>query len=583
MCPALCPRLRPAAAFQPVAHAVALGAALLLGGCLGRTDVSTGPDQAKNLPSKPHYTPQQYPSPSTLQAVREPTPSNQGSKHSGQYSHQKPGPHTSTHALPVVPPPDAAQAQVPDGYKVEVLMSGLTYPTSAEFDPDGNLFVAEAGYAYGDPTAKPRIIRVTTAGKVEVVAEKGLHGPVNDLLWHEGRMYVSHRGRISVLEGESVRDLVTGLPSDGDHHNNQLAAGPDGKIYFGQGTATNSGVVGLDNYKMGWLKDHPNFHDQPAHDMELAGREFVTPDPLQRGNQQVSTSAYHPFGQKIPGSTRVPGQMKAGGTILRMNPDGSELKVYAWGLRNPYGVMWGPDGKLYATENGFDVRGSRPVANDQEDVYVISEGAFYGWPDYGSGVPVTDPRFKPQDKPQPQFLMADHPPVEKPLLTFPKHAAITKIDFSPSDAFGRGQMFIAFFGHMTPMTGTPPQEHGGHRVVRVDPQTKKVETFFTKKGHHAGGGHTGHSESGGDSGQQGHGSGGHGGEEESVTPGPRRLVDVRFSPTGDALYVVDFGSMVVADEPKPIRGTGVIWRIVPEGSEASGPPAGLSATTQPAK
>ena len=55
-----------------------------------------------------------------------------------------------------------------------------------------------------------------------------------------------------VLSG-GLRDLVTGLPSLGDHHNNQIAAGPDGKIYFGQGVATNSGVVGVDNFVFGWL------------------------------------------------------------------------------------------------------------------------------------------------------------------------------------------------------------------------------------------------------------------------------------------------------------------------------------------
>lgn len=32
-------------------------------------------------------------------------------------------------------------------------------------------------------------------------------------------------------------------------------------------------------------------------------------------------------------------EKKASGTILRMNPDGSGLEVYAWGLRNPFGVM----------------------------------------------------------------------------------------------------------------------------------------------------------------------------------------------------------------------------------------------------
>ncbi len=66
------------------------------------------------------------------------------------------------------------------------------------------------------------------------------------------------------------------------------------------------------------------------------------------------------------------------------------------------------------------------------------------------------------------------------------------------------------------------------------------------------------------------------GQGESVTAGPRRLLDVRFSPNGDALYVVDFGTMVVADKPKPVPGTGVVWRITPENAAPSGPPAGLS-------
>jgi len=451
---------------------------------------------------------------------------------------------------------------VPSGYRVEVVLSGLTYPSSAEFDDAGNLFVAEAGYSYGDPKAKPRVLRVSPAGKVSVAAAEGLVGPVNDLLWRAGKMYVSHRGKISVLNDGSVRDLVTGLPSDGDHQNNQMSAGPDGKIYFGQGTTTNSGVVGVDNFKMGWLKEHPSFHDAPAKDIKLVGREFQTPNPLNEKSGEVSTSAFHPFGQKIPGATTVPGQTKASGTILRMDPDGSNLEVYAWGLRNPYGVMWGPDGKLYATENGLDVRGSRPIANDAEDLYEIKQGAWYGWPDYAMGLPVTDPRFKPEGKPQPQFLMAEHPPVEQPLLTFPKHSAVTKIDFAPTEAFGKGKMFVAFFGHMTPMTGTPPEQHGGHRVVRIDAATKQLETFFGKKQH-------GHGHDGG-----GHASGGgHGEKEESVTAGPRRLLDVRFAPAGDALYVVDFGSMVVEGKPVPIPETGVVWRVVPDGATPAGPPA----------
>ena len=145
--------------------------------------------------------------------------------------------------------------------------------------------------------------------------------------------------------------------------------------------------------------------------------------------------------------------------------------MYAWGLRNPYGVMWSPDEVLYATENGFDIRGSRPIANDEEDIYVIKEGAWYGWPDYAMGQPVTDPRFHAEGHDQPQFLMSEHPSVEQPWLNFPKHSAIAKLDFSEAEAFGKGQIFVAFFGHMSPMTGEAPKEHGGHRVGEAGAST----------------------------------------------------------------------------------------------------------------
>lgn len=69
--------------------------------------------------------------------------------------------------------------------------------------------------------------------------------------------------------------LASGLPSDGDHHNNKLTIGLDCLIYFGQGTATNSGVVGVDNYKMDWLADHPNSHDIPARDIRLKNRTYT--------------------------------------------------------------------------------------------------------------------------------------------------------------------------------------------------------------------------------------------------------------------------------------------------------------------
>jgi hypothetical protein len=41
-------------------------------------------------------------------------------------------------------------------------------------------------------------------------------------------------------------------------------------------------------------------------------------------------------------------------------------------------------------------------------------------------------------------------------------------------------------------------------------------------------------------------------------------MDVVFGPHDNALYIVDFGAMVVEKQPKPIPKTGVIWRVVKE-------------------
>lgn len=87
-----------------------------------------------------------------------------------------------------------------------------------------------------------------------MVASEGLRPPVTGLLIVDQSLYVSHRGKVSVVEDGRLRDIVTDLPSEGDHQNNQLALGPDGKIYMGQGTTTNVAVVGVDNYIFGgWV------------------------------------------------------------------------------------------------------------------------------------------------------------------------------------------------------------------------------------------------------------------------------------------------------------------------------------------
>jgi glucose/arabinose dehydrogenase len=439
-----------------------------------------------------------------------------------------------------------------------VAVSGLTYPSSIEFDDAGNMFVAEAGYVYGDEAAPARILRISKSGETTVVADQ-LNAPVEDLLWHQGRLFISHKGKVSVLDGTQVHDIVTGLPSKGDHSNNQMTIGPDGKLYIGQGTASNSGVIGIDNYVFGWLRNYPEFHDVPAQDITVDKKRFTAINPLKLSSEKekllANTGPFQPFGDS--GEAHIPGQVKANGTILRCNTDGSGLEVYAWGLRNPYGLAWGPDGHLYVADNGYDDRGSRPIGNAPDVVWRMKQGAWYGFPDFVGGIPVTDRQFKPTQGPQPQFVLKNHPPVEQPIARLTPHVGVTQAEFSRSSQFGfEGQMFIGEVGDMQPVTGMG-RRPVGFQVVRLDPRTGQIQTFFRARPETLGKEWM----------------------EFVTTPGPKRPVDVHFSRDGNALFVADIGAILLyptpAPMPHPYPGSGVIWRITREGA-ASQPPVNIS-------
>lgn len=68
------------------------------------------------------------------------------------------------------------------------------------------------------------------------------------------------------------------------------------------------------------------------------------------------------------------GDMRA--MIIAMNPDGTNERMYANGLRNAVGMTWANDA-LYATDNGVDHLGRHAP---DEMLYRIEEGKHYGWP-----------------------------------------------------------------------------------------------------------------------------------------------------------------------------------------------------------
>ncbi len=68
------------------------------------------------------------------------------------------------------------------------------------------------------------------------------------------------------------------------------------------------------------------------------------------------------------------------GTVVRFNPDGSELEVFARGIRNIYDLVFDDKGRLFGVDNdGSGARGYR-----REEVLLIQQGDHFGYPQEGT-------------------------------------------------------------------------------------------------------------------------------------------------------------------------------------------------------
>jgi glucose/arabinose dehydrogenase len=445
-----------------------------------------------------------------------------------------------------------ADVALPRGFRIEAVARGLTFPTGVAFDDQGRAYVTEAGYVYGEKWTTPRLLRVEPDGARTEIA-RGENPPWNGVDYRNGFFYVSEGGergggRIVRVprDGGAPQVLVDNLPSVGDHHTNGPVVGPDSYVYFGQGTATNSGVVGADNAKFGWLARHPNFHDIPAQDVKLVGHNFKTRD---KSGNTVETGAYLPYGTPSVEGQVIKGQALCTGAVLRVPAGGGDVEVVAWGLRNPYGLAFSPGGTLYVTENSYDVRGSRPVWGAGDVLWAIGagdRGKWYGWPDFHGSTPLTkaDHYGAPFRDRAPKFLLAEHPnDPPDPVVKFGVHSSSNGIDFSRDAGFGyEGQAFVAQFGDMAPTVGKVIAPVG-FKIVRVDVRNGTIDTFATNRGKT-------------------------GPASRLKRGGFERPTALRFSPDGSALYVVDFGVVTMsAKGPNARPGTGVLWRITREGAQ----------------
>lgn len=139
-------------------------------------------------------------------------------------------------------------------------------------------------------------------------------------------------------------------------------------------------------------------------------------------------------------------------TIVRAAADGRGMTVFARGLRNPVGLAFAPDGRLFTVVNERDALG-----DDLPPDYLTSvrEGAHYGWPwAYWGAHP--DPRRHGQR----MDIVAR---ALRPDVSLGAHAAPIDVVFPTRGALGvpRGDALVSLHGSWN------RAQPRGYRVVRV--------------------------------------------------------------------------------------------------------------------
>jgi glucose/arabinose dehydrogenase len=482
---------------------------------------------------------------------------------------------------------DRRVMECPDGFEAKLFMTNLTCPTAFCFDESGNLIVAEGGIDGRDPhirVVKPdgSMFSVYPVETRIPIVKPGfrIYGPVGGMKAYKGIIYVSHRdwkdqGVITAFTytGDH-KTIVADLPAQGDFGVTDLAIPPapvEPRLYFGVGAATNSGVVGLDNWEEGWARDHRQACDLAYQTLNLLGFRFdvVNPEASLFAPNSLVTVPYAPLGTSDV--TQIPGAefplQKPTGAIFSVGLDGGDLKVEAWGVHDPEGLALDDFGSIYLTDRGMELRGTRPVDNDPDALYQLTlRGSWLGWPDYSRSLePIYFPQYQPPrwmvlptGYPDVRFVI-DHEssklsPPDKDMLraTFPWQSGAGKLTFFPrtgpfhTPRF-EGQALVALWGDRAPFstTGRPiPAPLPGYRIVRVDLNSRNGQGQVTDFIFNTEGGPANKL-------------------SEGRREGLERPVDLKFGPDGN-LYVLDFGQATYKHgELTAESGTGKIFILQP--------------------
>src|SRR5437899_3793843 len=308
----------------------------------------------------------------------------------------------------VVDRPANAQPQVPPGFRIELYASGFRDPRFLLTAPNGDIFVVESR------ANQIKVLRDTKgSGKPdanEIFAEKDLNKPFGIAFYPPG------------VDPQFL-----------------YVANTDGVIRF--------------PYRNGDLKARG-----PA---EVSGARFSGGAArLRSGGHWTRDIVFFTDGKKMYVSIGSSSNVSDSGSeadrarIFEFNPDGTDRKVYAWGIRNAVGIVFRPGSSdLWMSTNERD-----EIGEDLPPDYISSvrPGGFYGWPWFYIGNHA-DPRHK-EKHPE----LADK--VIVPDVLVQAHSATLNLCFYTGHQFPseyKGDIFAAFHGSWNRMKRT------GYKVVRV--------------------------------------------------------------------------------------------------------------------
>lgn len=211
-----------------------------------------------------------------------------------------------------------ARLKLPEGFRVGIFASDINNARSLAITQAGDVLVTSM--RPGDIILLHRDEDGDGASDGRTVIASGLDRP-HGVALHAGYLYIAETTRIVRGAFDAIartlgplETVFDGMPEAGGHNTRTIGFGPDGGLYVTVGSSCNV---------------------------------CIEAEPYRA-------------------------------SMLRMNPDGSEARTYATGLRNSVGFDWHPaTGGLYATDNGRDLLGDD---TPHCELNLVKEGEDYGWP-----------------------------------------------------------------------------------------------------------------------------------------------------------------------------------------------------------